>query len=311
MAQHSLYPRRLNGFGIAAILSLCMALGACSVSSTQSVLQPTATGGAKAPIATVLPTATASATSVPPQAHVVGVSSSIVSVGSDTSGAASASCSSGDPMLGGGFIVSLPNNNDGIPPTDSYPSAASTWTVTVSTLADTVQLRAIVVCLQANFPVTMQVAQASNSGPDTTVNCPNGSVLTGGGFRSGGGVNYASAPSGNGWKVSTASPFGGSATPTSYAVCATSGLKAATTQSQSKNATNGAVVSNGASCSSGQLPVGGGYNGYPPSSDQFWHVFLNSPDTGQGTVSSGWMAEVDSGQLSTSAFTVYSVCATH
>lgn len=290
MAQHGAYPRRSNVVGgFLAILILCTDLGACSISSTQSVLQqPTATGGAKAPIATVPPTATASPTSVPAQANVVEVSSAIVSVGSNATGTASASCSSGDPLLGGGFIARLSGGNDGIAPTDSYPSAASTWTVGVSTLADTIQLTAIAVCLQANFAVTTQVAQASNSGPDTTVTCPSGSVLTGGGFRS-----------------------GGSATPTSYAVCATAGLKAATTQSQSKTVANGAVVSNGASCPSGQLPVGGGYNGYQPSSDTFWRVFLNSPETGQGTVSTGWMAQVHSGQFGSLAFTVYSVCATH
>ncbi len=197
MAQHGAYPRRSNVVGgFLAILILCTDLGACSISSTQSVLQqPTATGGAKAPIATVPPTATASPTSVPAQANVVEVSSAIVSVGSNATGTASASCSSGDPLLGGGFIARLSGGNDGIAPTDSYPSAASTWTVGVSTLADTIQLTAIAVCLQANFAVTTQVAQASNSGPDTTVTCPSGSVLTGGGFRSGGGRCGVSRPS--------------------------------------------------------------------------------------------------------------------
>src|SRR5579863_1291348 len=224
MTQHSVSLRRLSGVGLAAaILALCIALGACSITAP-SVLQPTATGTpstpATTPSTTGTPQATASPTAVPAQASVVEVSSQIVSVGSDSTGTASASCASGNPLLGGGFIART-TSNDGMAPTDSYPSATSTWTVDVTTEAGAVQLTAIAVCLQANFTVTTQVAQATNGGPDTTVNCPSGAVLTGGGFRSGGGTNVASQPSGNGWKVSTAIPFGGSASPTAYTVCAT------------------------------------------------------------------------------------------
>lgn len=82
-------------------------------------------------------------------------------------------------------------------------------------------------------------------------------------------------------------------------------------QSVTKTVTNDSVTSNSASCPAGQLPVGGGYNGYEVSSDQSWSSFLNAPNTGQGTVSSGWMGEVSSGQLSPSAYTISSVCATY
>jgi len=80
--------------------------------------------------------------------------------------------------------------------------------------------------------------------------------------------------------------------------------------SKSKAVGDGAITANGATCQTGQYPGGGGYNGYQSSSDSFWRIFLNAPETGQGAISSGWMAEIHSGEPASSAFTVYSVCAT-
>lgn len=315
MFTHYVAPRAARLIAVALrILALAVALGACSITAAGggSSQTPVVTGtAAQSGAPTLAPAATATPT-VAPQANVVGVFSNAVAVGSNSSGSASASCPSGKPLLGGGFIVRLDGaGEDGIPPANSYPSSGATWTVSVSTLAGSVHLTAIAVCLQANFAATTQIVQASNGGPDTTVACPSGSALTGGGFRSGDGTNAASQPNGNGWKVSTGIPMGGSASPTAYAVCATQGLKAAATTSNTKTVANGTVTSNGAVCASGQYPVGGGYNGYTPGADTFWHVFLDSPDVGQGTISSGWMAEVDSGEPASSAFTVFSVCATH
>lgn len=303
---------RLAGMLIGVVM-LCAAILACSAPNPQDALQSSPTASTSASTTTVNPQATTTGSTTSRQASVVAVFSNAVTVASDSSGQASASCANGQPLLGGGFMsrFTTGGGNNGTAPFDSYPSASGTWTVSVATLADAVQLTAVAVCLQANVPVTTQVTQTSNAGPDTTVACPAGAVLTGGGFRSGGGTNVASQPSGNGWKVSTAIPFGGSASPTAFAVCATSGLSAQATQSQSKTVTNGTVASNGASCPSGQLPVGGGYNGYQPAANTYWRVFLNAPDTGQGTVSTGWMAQVQDGQFGTPSFTVYSVCATY
>jgi hypothetical protein len=309
----NLRPLRLTGI-LTGMLALVVVLGACSITASGggSNQAPVATNTAAPPATPTAPPAATATPTVAPQANVIGVFSNAVAVGSNSNGTASASCASGKPLLGGGFIVRLDGGGeDGIPPNGSYPSSGTTWTVNVSTLAGSVHVTAIAVCLQANFAATMQIVQASNGGPDTTVACPSGSALTGGGFRSGGGTNAASQPSGNGWKVSTGIPLGGSASPTAYAVCATQGLKSAGVQSQNKMVTNGTVTSNGASCPAGQYPVGGGYNGYTPTGDTFWRVFLNGPETGQGTISSGWMAEVHSGEPASSAFTVYSVCATH
>jgi hypothetical protein len=297
-----------------ALALMLVALGACSVTASTASTTPVATGSATAPAIQTAAPATATPTSGPaPHAQVIGEFSNIVAIGSNTTGSASASCPNGMPLLGGGFIARLANANgeDGVAPDDSYPSSSTTWKVDVTTLAGGVNLTAIAVCLQANFAATTTIVQNSNGGGDTTVACPSGAALTGGGFRSGGGTNTASQPNGNGWRIATGVPFGGSASPTVYALCATQGLHAAATQSATKTVANATVTSNGSGCPSGQYPVGGGYNGYPNSSDQFWRVFLNGPDTGQGTISSGWMAEVHSGELSPSAFTVYSVCATH
>src|SRR5262249_4216817 len=146
---------------------------------------------------------------------------------------------------------------DGIPPDDSYPVSSTTWKVDVTTAAEGVHVTAIVICLQANFTVTTQIVHAANGGGDTTVSCPNGSALTGGGFRSGGGTNAASLPKGNGWMISTGIPFGGSASPTVYAVCATKGLKAAGVKAATKTVADGTITVNGATCVAGQYPVGG------------------------------------------------------
>jgi hypothetical protein len=300
-----------NGSKLTGALALVLTLGGCATAASGGPTNqaPVATTTAIA-TATLPPTATA--TSAPTaQASVIAVTSSIVTVGANSSGSATASCPSGEPLLGGGFIVEEGNDNTGISPDDSYPSSSSTWKVTASTLANSMDVRAIAVCLKANFTVTMQTAQTSNGGGTTTATCPSGSVVTGGGFTSGGGTNAASQPKGNAWQVVTGITFGGSANPTAYARCATQGLKAAGIKTKSKTAPNGSTVSNGAACSSGQYPVGGGYNGYLPGSDSFWRVFLNSPDTGQGTVSSGWQGEVASGEPSNPSFTISSICATH
>ncbi len=301
---------RLGVAGLASAVALAIVVGACSLTiggaTTSLHVSSTPSPGATAtpnPTATALPQV---------QVQVIGEFSNAVAVGANTTGTATATCPNGMPLLSGGFIIRLDNANgeDGIPPNDSYPSASTTWKVAVSTQAGSVHLTAIAVCLKASFAVTTQIVHSSNGGGDTTVACPGGTTLTGGGFQSGGGTNAGSLPNGNGWKISTGVPFGGSANPTVYALCAT-GLSAGSVQPATKTVANGSVTANGAGCPADQYPVGGGYNGYLPGSDSFWHVFLNAPETGQGTISSGWMTEVHSGQLAASAFTVYSVCDKH
>jgi hypothetical protein len=214
-------------------------------------------------------------------------------------------------LAGGGYNIQLDSttSQDGVPPTDSVPLNGFAWTVNVTAHAIGLHVTAFAVCLDPDFPVVIETVKASSSGPDASVACPTGSILTGGGFTSGEGTNVASQPDGNGWKVSTAIPSGGSATSTAFALCATKGLKAGSVQLQTKTVAKGTVATNNVGCPPGQYPVGGGYNGYSPTGDMFWHVFLNGPDTGQGFVSSGWMAEVHSGLPADSAFTVYSICA--
>ncbi len=241
-------------------------------------------GGPGAPPPTASPKAPATATTIP-HASVIGQFGHAAAVSANSSGTASSSCPNGWPMVAGGFIVRLDTSNGlvTLAPDESYPSSSTTWTVHVSTLADSAYVTAIAVCLQANFPVMMQTVQNSNGGPTTTVSCPTGSTLTGGRFRSGGGTTVASQPSGTGWQISTGAPFGGSATPVAFALCATQGLHVGSVQSMTKTVANGSVTVSGASCPSGQYPVGGGYNGYLPSGDSFWRVDLNGPDTGRGS----------------------------
>jgi hypothetical protein len=167
--------------------------------------------------------------------------------------------------------------------------------------------------LRANFSATVVAVHSFGTGNDANVPCSAGSVLTGGGFQSAMAPVVFSQPDGNGWKVEQQFLNQGNGNPTVYALCATQGLQAALLQQASVPVAANQNGTNGAKCPQGQLPVGGGFNGYAPSVDVSWTVWQSEPNfIGQGsTISSGWAAAVQNLEQVSETFTVYEVCDTH
>jgi hypothetical protein len=289
---------------LATVAAVAIVLGACAGTSSVTALSPTNT-----PIPQPTATATPAA-----QATVIGVTGTVVAVTSQY-GSATAACPAGEPLLSGGFIAHYDANPNGAgpAPTENYPLSATTWKVTVRTLGNPTHLTAIAVCLQANFPVTIQVAQSAGSGNTASVACPTGTALTGGGFQSATAPDVYSQPNGNGWQVDQEFINQGNANPTAYALCASQGLTAASVQQASASVGVQQDATSGAKCPQGQLPVGGGYNGYHNSVDVEWDVYHAGPNfVGQSSnVSSGWTADAHNGEMSTESFVVYVICATH
>jgi hypothetical protein len=177
-----------------------------------------------------------------------------------------ATCASGDVVLGGGWSLDDPLARV----TSSFPASASAWTITAHDEGQDggshpVTVTAYAECLHANFaagvnPVSSTPNIAPGGNPQAEhVDCPSGTVLTGGGVR-GVEATVETTPTGNGWTAQLFVQQGSSNKPELFAVCAAShlasaGLVNATTQFQ---ANNNADVS--ASCPSGTLLAGGGVN---------------------------------------------------
>jgi hypothetical protein len=175
----------------------------------------------------------------------------------------SASCRAGEQVVGGGFAAGdLFEYAAWV--SASYPSSATTWTVTGSAPASFFDLAAVVYCAPLVRPASVQIIHASGAG-SATATCPQGTVLLGGGFHAAQPVS-ASQPRGNGWMAGSTSADSGGGTGgiiDAYALC-TSGLVRA---SQVVQATfNAHSMSRGyqpggadAACPSGQLALGGGF----------------------------------------------------
>jgi hypothetical protein len=196
-----------------------------------------------------------------------------VPVGAD--GTATASCTGGEQLLGGGYEVSAP----GTIPFASFPSAADTWTARVHNRASApLQLTAFADCLQAPFSVGAAIVTGT---PDTgfpppsahveanaDAECPIGSTLTGGGFQltgDGNGYIWNLRPWRNPtrWDVWVAIGLAvtGPITVSAYAVCASAHLVNPPDPHPSFPFTIPAMGSAGstASCPTGQVLTAGGY----------------------------------------------------
>jgi hypothetical protein len=285
--------------------AIAVALGACGAGAGSLTLAPS-------------PSATNTATPVPPtatpapQAQVIAIYSKPVAVAGGQTGSVTASCPSGTVLVSGGFISQLNSGGtQGWVAQESYPVSTTKWKVSVANLSTDLHLTAIAVCLKASFAASMQIVKSTasmstNDGTLTKVACPQGSVLTGGGFQAADGLSASSQPSGNGWQTLTGRLFNG--TPTVYAICATQGLRAGSIHQATKTLGPHSTGSNSGGCAKGQLPVGGGYNGYGASADTVWNVFINRPNADNGAVSTGWKVEVDNAQYDAANLTVYTVC---
>jgi len=178
---------------------------------------------------------------------------------------ATATCPAGTTLVSGGFADGSAEGAT-MAVRASYPSAANAWTVTVFTVGGPLNFSAYADCIQANFPVTAQIASAGGA----TAVCPASTTLTGGGYK-GAGVS-ASRPAGNGWQATVQ---GGSASLQVYAVCANSNLSAGGVPSASVAipALGDKKVEVG--CAAGQTLVGGGFSSPNRASA---YVSLPKPD---------------------------------
>lgn len=209
------------------------------------------------------------------------------SVGPGATGSASAACPAGTIVTGGGFAsvhtigVEVYNSSkDG----NGWRSFAKNGT------GASILLNAYAICLSNTSGSTAQVLQqvsiAAGGTGSSTVNCPSGSVLTGGGFAWGsGGEIYTESKQANGWQVYANNTTGASQLLNAYAICL-SGTTATTTQvfhqaTVNANSTGSATVA----CAPGSIVTGGGFAStadlgtkvYTTDKDgNNWEVFMNN-----------------------------------
>ena len=126
----------------------------------------------------------------------------------------SVACKPGEQMLGGGFRSSdLFEYAATIEA--SYPSSATTWTVTGSAPASFFSVEAQVYCFQAKVPLGIYIVRATSI-PVAKVACPLGTVLLSEGFQGSQSIGV-SRPQSNTWMSASAG-----ASDQVYALCAAS-----------------------------------------------------------------------------------------
>jgi hypothetical protein len=141
---------------------------------------------------------------------------------------------------------------------------------------------------------------SGNSTGNVSVQCPEGSIVTGGGFASSNGMFvYTQSMYNNGWRVYAKNNNGSSSLLNAYAVCL-HGTSGSVTQvyaqiTVSANANDNAVVS----CPGGSKVVGGGYASN--SNGTLW--VYNSTKTGNG-----WQAYAHNNSGSGELLNAYAIC---
>jgi hypothetical protein len=225
-------------------------------------------------VTVVAPTATPTATSSGPIVHIPhipvipilfqpSVSQVVTQVSVPASGAghAVATCPSGSIVTGGGFAAS--------PSLLVFSTFASSnsWEADAQNLSASGQaLNAYAECLSNTSGTTQQVysqttASASGIG-HVVVNCPSGSVVTGGGFASSSNLLvYSNSANSNGWEVYAQNTSSTNQLVNAYAIClsGTSG-----SPQQVVNQVSVAANGNGQSvkaCPASTYLTGGGYAG--------------------------------------------------
>ena len=213
------------------------------------------------------PPASATATSVPvhgnaiPPNVIVRMASALVpSRAAHTQ--VTASCQTGEQLIGGGFSASGAFEYD-VKIVASYPASATTWTVAIASSPAFI-LRAEAYCLPASITLGLVIGHASmipsghaSMTPSGSVSCPPGTVLLSGGFQ-GDEVFSASRPDGNGWYATT---FGFAGTV--YDLCASQHVSAGGMVTAPFNPHSSAhnYYPAGASlaCPAGQSAISGGF----------------------------------------------------
>jgi hypothetical protein len=178
----------------------------------------------------------------------------------------SVSCRAGEQMVSGGYYIISADH--GYSPYENYPSGPNTWTASVKAAGSaSYTLQTYVGCLKANYPlatkiITASVDVAKGASQTATAACPDGSVVTGGGFTLSAPVGVASATapvSGlGGW---TLVATGDALKATSYALCATRNLAVAPESTLQFNIFSQNDSQQSIACKSGdQWLLGGGYS---------------------------------------------------
>jgi hypothetical protein len=212
---------------------------------------------------------------------------SAVTVSPGSSATSSISCEGNEQIVGGGYYISGAKGSAEV----SYPSSLSSWVSTLSnTTKKTQQISSFVNCLQASFSIRQKLiignaVGASRSGKSLTVmaQCPNGSVLTGGGYltETFQGTVDSSAPDKqqNRWLVVAHTTGSGSMKVQSFAICATAHLKAIYPRLHTEfTIPAGKVASSTYSCPENALLTSGGYTTNDSTAPGAFYD-INSPDT--------------------------------
>jgi hypothetical protein len=157
-------------------------------------------------------------------------------------------------------------------------------------------------------PVTNNTPPKTVSTPaggtmSTTAVCPDGTVVTGGGFMVNVGMHvYTQAKNGNGWAVVVKNNLGTAQNLTVYAICLTLPSVSSTQVPAAANAAGGGGLGKAkADCPAGSVVTGGGYTGKADGS--LWTYFARQ-------VGNSWEVSAVNNAAGNQSFDVYAVCLT-
>jgi hypothetical protein len=138
----------------------------------------------------------------------------------------------------------------------------------------------------------------------TTAVCPDGTVVTGGGFSVNSGMHvYTQAKNGNGWAIVVKNNLGAAQNMTAYAICLTlpSVSSAQTPPAEATALGGGGLGKAKADCPAGTVVTGGGFTGKPDGS--IWTYYPRQ-------VGNGWEVSAVNNAAGNQSFNVYAVCLT-
>jgi hypothetical protein len=187
--------------------------------------------------------------------------SSTKTIAAGTADSATATCPAGSVVTGGGYMVDInvwayTQLKDG-----------NGWTVYAkNNTGGNSNMLSYAICLTYPSASTSQVIDsitvAAGDVGNKVVNCPAGSVVTGGGYtgkQDGTLWTYASLQNGNGWQVSAKNSGGGSTTYNVYAICLSGTSLTIVSVSGNTDVTPGGNGLAGVGCPAGKVIVGGGF----------------------------------------------------
>lgn len=284
------------------------ALGLAAQTASAAPASPAHKGG-PAPVATSSHPSSKMPSSIQPAAALPGYHQVVSDLLTDPAGtqvSGTASCPTGNRLVGGGAIISsnslAENLNASVPLTDGrswqvFVNNASSADGTFRVYADCVTKAA------GSYKVVVGTGVDNPTGAQTTVSvtCPGTTVpYGGGGFASSGStaVNLnSSIPLSNGWRVDVNNASAGDDTATAYAICANRPTGYRQIVGPATTLTAGTQGSSVATCTGGTTVLGGGgfsssgstaveLNSTAPSGSAAWISYVSNSSTGSNTVTS-------------------------